>query len=305
MGGPKPLANESGTLHILESCARDHVIFKVIFSYSGFLLLQRRDIKQSIFSLTFFVTLQINRVSPWNELDTPCCMYQPGANKYIFFEIACKSGFVDKVWHSSYVGELWLCDFVLFEVIFSLNGSLLLQRREKSKVFSPNVLRDAANLTVIVVKWVVYPMYQPGNNEYVFFEIACKSWWFYNHIYFLLREMQHRESDELSACLFFFLLGKIRHFQQISRRVLPQTFVLCLHRTCTFDTYIPKMLLILPIFFSNFGPEIVQMQAACSEHWSKHNIVFLGWVFGADSHGPQFGQENCPGFFSDQYLIST
>ena len=104
---------------------------------------------------------------------------------------------------------------------------------------------------------------------------------------------------------FFFFWGKIRHFQQISRWVLPQTFVLCLHRTCTFDTYIPTMLLILPIFFSNFGPEIVQMQAACFEHWSKHNIVFLGWVFGADSHGPQFGQDKCPGFFSDQFSIST
>ena len=83
--------------------------------------------------------------------------------------------------------------------------------------------------------------------------------------FFLLREMQHRESAELSVCRVF-LMVKIRHFQQISRRVLPQTFVLCLHRTRTFDTYIPKMLLILPIFFSNFGPEIVQMQAACSEH---------------------------------------
>ena len=79
-------------------------------------------------------------------------MYQPETNEYSFLEMACISGFVDKVWHSLYVGELWLWDFVLFEVIFSLNGFLLLQRREKGKVFSPNVLRDAANLTGIVVK---------------------------------------------------------------------------------------------------------------------------------------------------------
>ena len=44
-------------------------------------------------------------------------------------------------------------DHVLFEVIFSLNGYLLLQRKKKNgKAFSPNVLRDAANLTGIVVK---------------------------------------------------------------------------------------------------------------------------------------------------------
>ena len=123
--------------------------------------------------------------------------------------------------------------------------------------------------------------------------------------YFLLREMHNTERAMNFLYAAFFLLGKIRHFQQNSRWVLPQTFVLCLHRTCTFDTYISKMLLILPIFFSNFGPEIVQMQAACFEHWSKHNIVFLGWDFGADSHGPQFGQDKCPGFFSDQFSIST
>ena len=124
--------------------------------------------------------------------------------------------------------------------------------------------------------------------------------------YFLLGEMHTTErAMNFLYAAFFFFWGKIRHFQQISRWVLPQTFVLCLHRTRTFDTYISKMLLILPIFFSNFGPEIVQMQAACFEHWSKHNIVFLGWVFGADSRGPLFGQENSPGFFSDQFLIST
>ena len=84
--------------------------------------------------------------------------------------------------------------------------------------------------------------------------------------FFAKGNAQDRESDELSVGRVFFFWEKIRHFQQNSRRVLPQTFVLCLHRTRTFDTYISKMLLILPIFFSNFGPEIVQMQAVCSEH---------------------------------------
>ena len=232
-------------------------------------------------------------------------MYQPETNEYLFFEIACKSGFVDKVWHSSYVGELWLCDFVLFEVIFSLNGSLLLQRREKSKVFSPNVLRDAANLTGIVVKWVVYPMYQPGNNEYVFFEIACKSWWFYNHIYFLRREMQHRESDELSACLVF-SFGKNPAFSANLTSGFASNFrALPSSHPHVWYVHSENAINFTHIFLQLWPRNCSNASTACSEHWSKHNIVFLGWVFGADSHGPQFGQDNCPGFFSYQFFIST